>query len=67
MLAELFLELFFVLFFIGDLFLKILKFENNLFFLFSILFLMEEILVLVALDTEIDLFFDNCFVLICLY
>ena len=44
----------------GDLFLKILKSENNLLFLFSMIFLIEEILEFVSLDTEIELFFNNC-------
>ena len=51
----------------GDLFLKILKSENNLLFLFSMIFLIEEILEFISLYTEIDLFFDNCLRFICLY
>ena len=57
----------FDLVFMGDLFLKILKSENNLLFLFSMIFLIEEILEFVSLYTEIDLFFDNCLRFICLY
>ena len=47
----------------GDLFLKILKSENNLLFLFSMIFLIEEILEFISLYTEIDVFLIIVYVL----